>query len=109
MVFFLPLNRYLQYVHLQQLQGLLVMWNSHLFVKKRLNLITRILSGEIHFTYCFQTDIIVDFDDSSVLAQEVGDGMQYCVCVCCVWKGVRVVYYYYLAGCTTFLHLPAPI
>jgi hypothetical protein len=63
MVLFLPLNRYLPYVHLQQLQGLLVMWNSHLLVvRTKLNLITRILSGETHFTNCLQTYIIMDFD-----------------------------------------------
>jgi len=90
MVLFLPLNRYLQYVHLQLLQGLLVMCNSHLIAKKCqmwLNLNTHILSGEIYFIYWLQTDIIMDFDESSVHnPREVGDGVQYCVCVCvCVF------------------------
>ena len=94
MVLFLPLNRYLQYVHLQQLQGLIIMWNSNLIVMmcQKLNLSTHILSGETNFTYWLQTDIIKDFDESSVHnPQKVGDGVQYCVCVC-VCVHAQVVY-----------------
>ena len=82
MIPFLPLNRYLQYLHLQQQRGLLVLWKSHFNVKKRLSLITHILSGETDFTDWLQTDIIMDFDENSLRSsQEVGEGVKYCVCV----------------------------
>jgi hypothetical protein len=62
MVLYFPLNRYFQYVHLQQQQDFLVTWQLHLYVRKeimRLDLSTRILSGKTNYIDSLVAYVIV--------------------------------------------------